>query len=67
MKTEIIEFRKSIKKIAQEHLQEEEKLKQNFQNSSKKIISSIKGEREKLTQKTVSKTTFKPYSKNLSL
>ena len=51
MKTEIIEFRKSIKKIAQEHLQEEEKLKQNFQNSSKKIISSIKGEREKLTQK----------------
>jgi len=51
MKEEIVEFRKSVEKIAQEHLQEEEKLRENFKNASKEIISSIKSEREKLVKK----------------
>ncbi|RKI42430.1 hypothetical protein D7V86_06000 [bacterium D16-51] len=48
MKTKIIEFRESVGGVSQEHLQEEEKLKENFKNASGKILSSIESEREGL-------------------
>ncbi len=47
MKDKIVELRKSVEKIAQEHTQEEEKLKKSFKSASEEIISNIKGERKK--------------------
>lgn len=51
MKKDIMEFMENVKKIAQEHLQEEEKLKENFQNTFKEILSNIKSERKKLVER----------------
>ncbi len=51
MKDKIVELRKSVEKIAQEHTQEEEKLKKSFKSASEEIISNIKGERKKLVKK----------------